>query len=203
MTTMYPLDWPAGWPRTRPADRLDGRRTFLRSAGRSWTFAAARDALYEEAARLGSPSWNTVISTDFQLNQRGEPSLSKGRPSDNGVAIYLRRVGRPYVMACDRYERAEENMRSLALAIEAMRQLERHGGGVMMERAFQGFAAIAAPAPQHWTAVLGLPATATRADIEAAFRRLARERHPDAGGSDAMMAALNAARDQALKERRS
>jgi hypothetical protein len=38
-----------------------------------------------------------------------------------------------------------ENMRSLALAIEGMRQVERHGGGFMLERAFTCFLAIAPP----------------------------------------------------------
>ena len=48
-------------------------------------------------------------------------------------------------MARDAYKTVAGNMRSLTLAIEAMRQLERHGGSTMMERAFQGFAAIAPP----------------------------------------------------------
>ena len=41
------------------------------------------------------------------------------------------------------------------------------------------------------------------ASIEANFKRLARDRHPDRGGSDAAMAELNAARERALKERAS
>ncbi len=39
-----------------------------------------------------------------------------------------------------------------------------------------------------------------RDGVEAAYRALARERHPDAGGTDADMVALNAARDAALAE---
>lgn len=39
-------------------------------------------------------------------------------------------------------------------------------------------------------------------DIEAAYRRLARERHPDRpGGSHDLMADLNRAREQGLKEK--
>jgi hypothetical protein len=48
-------------------------------------------------------------------------------------------------MACDRFDNAAANMRSLGLAIEAMRQLERHGGGAMMEKAFSGFVALPPP----------------------------------------------------------
>ena len=57
-------------------------------------------------------------------------------------------------MACDRFDNAAANMRSLGLAIEAMRQLERHGVGTMMERAFTGFVAL--PAPESPCDVLGL-----------------------------------------------
>jgi curved DNA-binding protein CbpA len=42
---------------------------------------------------------------------------------------------------------------------------------------------------------------ASREAIEAAYKRLARQRHPDAGGSDALMAELNAARAKAIEER--
>ena len=48
-------------------------------------------------------------------------------------------------MAMDRFTSVAGNLRSLTLAIEAMRQLNRHGGGTMMERAFAGFVAIAPP----------------------------------------------------------
>jgi DnaJ-domain-containing protein 1 len=94
-----------------------------------------------------------------------------------------------------------ENLHSLALTIEAMRAIERHGGALMMERAFEGFASLPAPGSASWWSVLQVRPTASAPEIEAAFRRLARERHPDAGGSDAMMAELNAARAHALKER--
>lgn len=197
MTEAYPLTWPEGWPRTPRADRKDGRNSFKRPGSRGWnepwTFAAARDALLEEAWRHGPTS--VTLSSNFQPGRAG-PVEGKRRPDDEGVAIYFQRKGKPYVMACDRYHDAEGNMRSLALALEALRQLERHGGGTMMERAFAGFAAL--PAPKRWWEVLGCPSNASRAEIEAAHRAKARTAHPDAGGSDAAMAELNTARDAAL-----
>jgi curved DNA-binding protein CbpA len=55
---------------------------------------------------------------------------------------------------------------------------------------------------RDWQAVLELRELLQpkRDDIERAYRRLAMERHPDKGGSDAAMAELNAARDEALQE---
>jgi len=45
--------------------------------------------------------------------------------------------------------------------------------------------------------ILGLPSSATDADIEERYRELAREKHPDAGGSEDDMRQLNVARDVA------
>ncbi len=44
-------------------------------------------------------------------------------------------------------------------------------------------------------AILGVPPGATRAEIEAAYRRLIRRAHPDQGGASDLAAQLNAARD--------
>jgi hypothetical protein len=88
-------------------------------------------------------------------------------------------------------------MRSLVLAIEAIRSIERHGGSTMMERAFSGFTAL--PAPKSCWEILGLSPGATAQAIEAQFRAKAKTTHPDLGGSDAAMAELIAARNDALK----
>ena len=78
---------------------------------------------------------------------------------------------------------------------------QRDGGGVMLERAFTGFAALPPPPDDetHWSIVLGLPRDASRADIIQRYRQLAKQHHVDAGGDGDMMARINAARDQALR----
>jgi curved DNA-binding protein CbpA len=48
--------------------------------------------------------------------------------------------------------------------------------------------------------VLGIPSQRASADeINAAWKRLMRTAHPDAGGSDDLAARINAARDEGLK----
>jgi hypothetical protein len=202
MSEAYPLAWPEGWPRTPDAEKKDGRFVFKRQvdngryrSGQAWTFAAARDALLEEIGRHGAMT--CVVSTNFALDRRFLAVEGKRRPADEGVAIYFQRKGRPIAMACDRFHDAEGNMRSLTLALEAMRQLERHGGGTMMERAYEGFAAL--PAPKRWWEVLGVSPDCTPQDIQAAYRALARKAHPDAGGTHAAMAELNSALDAARR----
>ncbi len=49
-------------------------------------------------------------------------------------------------------------------------------------------------------ALLGVNRTATEAEINAAYRRLIAEAHPDKGGSDTLSSQLNAARDMLLEQ---
>ena len=48
--------------------------------------------------------------------------------------------------------------------------------------------------------VLGVDKDASQVEIDRQYKREAAKHHPDRGGSDAMMAELNAARSDALKE---
>jgi hypothetical protein len=202
----FPLQWPEGWPRT-PSNKQERGWQFKQSRAAGGygktlvTFAKARDLLYEELGRLGAS--NVVVSTNHKPDRYGVPTESKRSVDDDAVAIYFTLKARAMAMACDRFDNAAANMRSLGLAIDAMRQLERHGGGTMMERAFAGFVALPKPDGADWWEVLQVPRTVSRATIEAKFRELARARHPDRGGSDHAMAELNRARDQALAEVRS
>ena len=55
------------------------------------------------------------------------------------------------------------------------------------------------PAPDWWRTELGLAPGASRSDADRAWRALAKEAHPDRGGSVERMARLNAARDEARR----
>jgi hypothetical protein len=196
----FPLAWPRGWPRTPENARESGHQFTqidFQSATRvpvslDYAYSLLREELMRHKAA------NVVVSSNYRSDQYGFPIETEFAPKDQGAAVYFTVNGRAMVMACDRYERAAENLRSLGLAVEAIRQLGRHGGGAMMERAFAGFMALPRP-PSCWD-VLGVEEGASRGDIERAFRHRAKKTHPDAGGNDNAMAELNAARDQALKE---
>jgi DnaJ-domain-containing protein 1 len=49
-------------------------------------------------------------------------------------------------------------------------------------------------------AILGVSKTASRTEVEAAYRRLMLRAHPDQGGTTGLAARLNAARDRLLKK---
>lgn len=202
----YPLCWPDGWPRTKSRDQGHpfGSRTY------PLTFDRARRQLGDELTRLGAKG--VIVSTNIALRNDGEPNASaaRTRQTDPGVAVYFMLKGKQMVMAQDKYDEIAANLRSLALAIDGMRQLERHGGGTMMERAFAGFTALPAPEGSRpkrpWWIVLNYgDSDEARADltvdeVEARFRALAKKRHPDTdGGSVELMAELNEARDVAVR----
>jgi hypothetical protein len=191
----YPLSWPDGWKRT-PDHKRNNYARF------KTTFTKARQELFAELDRLGAH--HAVVSSWLPLRNDGMPraDAARMRISDPGVAVYFELRGRPMVMARDIYTNVHDNLRSIGLAIEHLRGLERHGGATMMERAFEGFAALPNADMVECFAALGLRADATEDQINAAFRERARNAHPDTGGSTDAMAKLSNARDQALKTKR-
>lgn len=214
----FPLCWPEGWPRTVSHLRQRGDQFVTRSqeAGQTWstsrpiTFSRARRLLVDELARLKATGF--VMSSNLQVRNDGEVRSGEGerRVADPGIAIYFSYKGKPMVMASDRYATTAANVRSLGLAIEAMRQLERHGGGQMMERAFAGFTALPPPAgsvqKRPWWEVLRYSVDPEEREIlsapevEARWRSMAKKAHPDQGGSDEAMAELNQAKEDAVAE---
>lgn len=187
MTEAFPLHWPEGWPRTDAWRRKD--------APFKVPPTQARNEMMSELQKLGA--LDIVVSTDQPINRDGSVSMARRTISDPGAAVYFKRKGLPLVLACDQYLMLHDNMRAIGKTAEAMRGIERWGASDLLDRAFTGFAAL--PAPEQWWQVLQIASTADRAEINAAYRRLARNAHPDhRGGSDTAMARLNAARDAAL-----
>lgn len=204
MTIAFPLAWPEGWRRTIPYRRTNASRF-------NTTFAHARGELLNELRLLGAKA--VVISSNMAVRNDGLPYAETARRKieDPGVAVYFARGERRLVMARDVFSTVHDNLRSIGLAIAAMRTMERHGGGELMDRAFEGFAALpppsSSPAPRTWRDVLGpvpphLSAATTLELVEQRFREKARAAHPDAGGSVRAMADLNLAIEAARRELR-
>lgn len=191
--TAFPLQWPAGRAR-RPAYRRE-------AAAFDTGMAAARDGAFNQVALLGAR--NVVLSSNVPLRQDGKPYASFPRIDDPAVALYFTYQGKEMCFACDRWTRVEDNIQAIRKTIEALRGIARWGTGDMLQAAFTGFAALPPPIvagiSKPWHEVLGVASTATRAEIEAAYKRLASQNHPDKGGSTAAMTAINQARDEALK----
>lgn len=136
-----------------------------------------------------------VISANLALRNDGLPYSSQRQPDDVGVAVYFQRRGKALVFACDRWRKAEHNMRAIVKTIEALRGVERWGSADMVDQAFTGFAALPAPVTgPHWTQVLNLPAKTTLEQISAHYRARAK----DASNDQRKLLELNLARDAAV-----
>ena len=188
----YPLQWPAGW--RRAASR---KRASFTSYKRQLSVMDGVGRVLEALERLGAKRDDLVVSTNVRTRLDGMPRSDQAEPADPGVAVYWRKGKHTQCMAIDRYDRTADNLAAIATTLEALRAIERHGGGEILERAFTGF--IALPAPEQWFTVLGVGASASREDILQAHRRLAMDHHPDRGGEAAQMARINAARDEGLQ----
>lgn len=208
--TAYPLQWPAGWPRAKHRkDAQFGKAE--QKPGQSYkskadiTMADAMKRVRTELERLGiDVGDDMIVSTNLKLNLAGLPRGDQGEPGDPGAAVYFQALkpGSPMrVVAIDAYNRVRDNVAAIAATLEAMRAIQRHGGAQILERAFTGFAALTAPGKTWWD-VLEVKPDATREAIDANFRRLARDRHPDQGGSQDAMAELTEARAAGLAARR-
>lgn len=204
MTIAYPLEWPDGWPRTPEVDRK------ARSPFQGITFERAQHRLAYEVRMMGGHG--LVVSSWLAVRRDGMAYADQARRSipDPGVAVYFTKGARQMVMARDAYMTPMDNLRSIGLAVEHLRGLERHGGSTMMDRAFEGFAALpppsgGAPILRPWREVLGMGEMAGPNDLmltlaEGIYRKKAKNLHADTGGDHDAMAELNRAVEEARRE---
>lgn len=195
--TRYPLDWPAGKPRTKsPKHSPFGR------VGKSLTVAVGTKEVLHELSLMGVGDWNVVISTNIQLRRDGLPYSRQEGLDDAGVAVYFRIGDEPHVLACDAWFSVAENLRAIARHINALRGMERWGVG-SLKQAFTGYRALPeAASGASWRRVLELgDGEVSEGDVRTAYRRLALTRHPDRpSGSQEAFVELQGALGDALRE---
>jgi hypothetical protein len=185
MTSAYPLAWPETMPRYKGQRQGGQFKTSLTKA-----LDNVRTSLNRFGADSGKPVSNIVLSSNV--------TLGRNEPNDPGVAVWFVWEGAQMCIAVDRYSSPAANLQAVFLVLEARRVELRHGTLALVRATFQGFKAL--PPPPHWSDVLGVPRSAGKAAIEAAWKEKARMAHPDRGGSEAVMAEINTARDRALKD---
>lgn len=182
--TAYPLQWPDHIPRAT-----------RREAGKfKATLSVALGNVEGSLKLFGKDSGRAVSGIVLSSNV----TLGQSRPADPGVAVWFAWDGDQRCIPVDRYLTPAANLQAIHHVLEARRVELRHGTLALVRASMRGFQALPAPGATPWYAVLGVPETATATAIEAAFRALARERHPDRGGSHEMMADLNRARTEGL-----
>lgn len=210
--TNYPLAWPVGWKRTPTYSRrsaIFGRSERLGdnawSTKRRLTVSEAIGRILAELSRMGIDSSKVIISTNVRVRLDGLPRSGEREPTDPGAAVYWTSRQGPRVMAIDQYTRVADNLAAIAATLDAMRAIERHGGAVILERAFTGFSALPAPvaAGKPWRQVLGfeLDETPTEAQVREEYRIARGDAHPDRPtGSHEEFLAVQSAFEAAARE---
>jgi hypothetical protein len=197
------------WPGQRT---LPGRRQHARF--RVSYNATLRDLEYELQHLRAR---DVVIQADFQLRDirnDGWPRSNARRPVDPGVIVSFQAPAGALSFPCDRYSAWEDNLRAIALSLEALRAVDRYGVTRQAEQ-YRGWKALPAAsagnesmtaeqAASFITAQSGVFVSHVNTDAEAlkhAYRLAAHKLHPDCpGGSESAFAQLQQA-NQLLEAR--
>jgi hypothetical protein len=182
----YPLHWPPGFPRAKYRERGQFKSSF------DTAHANVVRSLKLFATDSGKKLEHAIMSSNI--------TLTNVSPADPGVAVWFVWDGVQICIPVDRYDTPAKNLQAIHHIIEARRVELRHGTLALVRATFQGFQALPAPTGKHWRDILQVNGNASRDAVEANFKRLAKDRHPDAGGSAEQMAELNNARETALRE---
>lgn len=130
---------------------------------------------------------------EHEIRLDGRPRAG-ARPSHPGVILAFTDKTGPKRFPCDRFDHWCANLRAIALALEALRKVDRYGVTMHGEQ-YAGWAALPPPGSanasvdelrQFVDRILGLPqpiAWSNRASAEAAIQLAERKTHPDAGGN--------------------
>lgn len=140
----------------------------------------------EVAMRLwGVKEWDA----NYPRGARLEAGQQKEEERTVRLTYTLR--GKQVSLVMGKQARAVDNLRVLYLAVEAMRMNEKRGISDVIESAYLQ---LAAPQQERspWE-VLGIIEGSPLEVAEAAYKVRARKAHPDAGGSEEQMKALNKA----------
>lgn len=148
-----------------------------------------RADILAEFGRWNAQAGSQVVS-DYDL-----PMFRPG-VKEAEVVYFLR--GRRVPVRMNKWDDFATNLRCCYLIIRDMRLAEARG---MDEAMREAYTALPAPKTERdpWE-VLGLRPGVSAGQIEAAYRALAKEHHPDSGGSTEAMATLNAAYERVKAE---
>lgn len=188
MTQAFPLQWPDTMPRAKS-----------RSASAfKTTLPKAIDNVETSLRAFGRDSGKVVADVVLSSNV----TLGVNNPADPGVAAWFTWDGEQRCIAVDRYTKVQDNLQAIFHVMEARRTELRHGTLALVRATFQGFKALPPPAgAKDWPEVLGLPRTATREQVDQAFRQLSAKAHPDVeGGSREAFDDLTRAKRLALRD---
>lgn len=195
----------AEWPwyaRFRPIQQWPGENTRnRRTSNFSASWSATLSLLDRELCQLGAQ--NVVIQvavTEGEIRNDGYPRAN-ARPVHPGVIVSLDSAYGPLSYPCDTFTSWQDNLRAVALALEALRAVDRYGVTKRGEQ-YTGWKQLPSgtPMPAAMTREQAAAYIAEYADptaaipgmeqallagrmVEASYKAAAKNLHPDRGGS--------------------
>jgi hypothetical protein len=169
---------------TWPGERTRGRQDAPFKAGLSATLGT----LTRELRMLRATDvWLEVAMTDHDFRQDGRPKAN-ARAFHPGVVLsfHSHTLGKDFRYATDRFWTWQDNLRAIALGLEALRKVERYGIANRGEQ-YAGWAQLPA----------GGPSSARGEELirrHGGLRQALMATHPDHGGDAADFADVQAAR---------
>lgn len=135
---------------------------------------------------------NVVIQIDLresQIRLDGWPKSGASNPAFPGVILAFDSKFGPLKYSTDEFHHWEDNLRGIALALEALRKVDRYGVSRRGEQ-YAGWKALGAGAPDDDLLQRGRELIAEYGGATAALKAT----HPDAGGDEEDFKAVDAAR---------
>ena len=167
---------------------------YINGTKRTWAQIAADLTVTMDKWGVEFENWQIeTVAVGAARNRR------QGYREANSVTLSYRPPGRQEVvrMVLDTQGTPARNLSSIAITCESIRMQERRGLGGLVEA---HYLALAAPVETRDPfEVLGLRPGASPVLIDAAYKALSKEAHPDTGGSEDAMTELNEARAAAIE----
>lgn len=180
----------------------------------SASWSSTMDLLDRELWALGvRTAWVLQLDHTERDIRRDGGVRANAAPRSPRVQVCADTRHGPMKWPCDRFQGWHDNVRAIALSLEALRRVDRYGvtghgeqyrawtalpqreHQLTRDQAAQLIAEWADPAAVSVDAVVAALLAGDRTVLAAAYRKAARTAHPDAGGDQDSMARLNAARD--------
>lgn len=209
MILPYPLQWPVSRDRARKSE----------ASPYAMALTTAYEYVLKQLTLLGAKK--VVISSNALLKKDGTPSAKQPKIIDNGVAVWFQWSNNQsvwYSISCDSYSSITGNLRAIGLSVTDIRNVTRRLNTPLI-RMF-----MATPpqeqsqqqkppprqepppkqdyqyeSPQLWRDILSVPFNASWPETKRAYYQLAKQRHPDAGGSASQFQELSRAYSEAKK----
>jgi hypothetical protein len=194
MAKLYPLDWPSDIPRSRYRQTSKFKTSFDKSLLQ----------LRRELKLLGAQT--VGISSNLPPARDGWPDArGKLKNNDPGVAVYWNHSEKIYVLACDVWDRVEDNLWAIVLTIGADRAKVRWGCAAIESRSMAGYIALPPPPKvDAWWEVFGCSEHTPIDEVRAIYKARLKKIHPDFASTNeerrrlgAETARLNAAMEAA------